>query len=83
MSYISVTHHVHDNYTTSVSMASKSSKLVRLSVNITQSQLQKLQKYAEHNEWTKTQAVQELIKAIPESKLKADSTKEDIENETD
>lgn len=80
---MSATHHVHDNYTASVSMASKSSKLVRLSVNITQSQMQKLERYAEHNEWTKTQAVQELIKAIPESKLKADSTKEDSENETD
>ena len=46
------------------------SKLVRLSVNITQNQMQKLKKYAEQNEWTKTQAVQELIKAIPEIKLK-------------
>ncbi len=64
-------------------MASKSSKLVRLSVNITHSQMQKLERYAEQNEWTKTQAVQELIKAIPESKLKADVTKEDSENETE
>ena len=54
-------------------MASKSSKLVRLSVNITQNQMEKLERYAEENEWTKTQAVQELIKAIPESKLKADA----------
>ena len=54
-------------------MASKS-KLVRLSVNITQSQMHKLERYAEQNEWTKTQAVQELIKAIPESKLKADES---------
>lgn len=64
-------------------MASKSSKLVRLSVNITQSQMQKLERYAEQNEWTKTQAVQELIKAIPESKLKADAIKEDSANETE
>lgn len=52
------------------------SKLVRLSVNITQNQMQKLKKYAEHNEWTKTQAIQELIKAIPEAKLKSEDAQE-------
>jgi hypothetical protein len=62
-------------------MASKS-KLVRLSVNITQSQMHKLERYAEQNEWTKTQAVQELIKSIPESKLKADTSQDNSkENE--
>jgi hypothetical protein len=60
-------------------MASNKSKLVRLSVNITQSQMQKLERYAEHNEWTKTQAVQELIKAIPESKLKPEDDTEEAE----
>jgi hypothetical protein len=60
-------------------MASNKSKLVRLSVNITQSQMQKLERYAEQNEWTKTQAVQELIKAIPESKLRADTSQDDSE----
>jgi len=59
-------------------MASKSSKLVRLSVNITESQMQKLERYAQQNEWTKTQAVQELIKAISESKLKADTSADNI-----
>lgn len=72
----SYVHHIH---TTCTLMASKSSKLVRLSVNITQSQMQKLERYAEQNEWTKTQAVQELIKAIPESKLKADTRPDDSE----
>jgi hypothetical protein len=38
--------------------------------------MEKLERYAEQNEWTKTQAVQELIKAIPESKLKADKSEE-------
>ncbi|HEY9707222.1 MAG TPA: hypothetical protein V6D48_03350 [Oculatellaceae cyanobacterium] len=60
-------------------MASNKSKLVRLSVNITQSQMQKLERYAEQNEWTKTQAVQELIKAIPESKLKPEDDREEAE----
>ncbi len=60
-------------------MASNKSKLVRLSVNITQSQMQKLERYAEQNEWTKTQAVQELIKAIPESKLKPEDDTEEAE----
>jgi hypothetical protein len=41
--------------------------------------MQKLERYAEQNEWTKTQAVQELIKAIPESKLKADTSQDDSE----
>lgn len=59
-------------------MASKS-KLVRLSVNITQSQMQKLERYAEQNEWTKTQAVQELIKSIPESKLKVGTSQDESE----
>ena len=58
-------------------MASNKSKLVRLSVNITQNQMQKLERYAQHNEWTKTQAVQELIKAIPESKLKPEDDSEE------
>ena len=60
-------------------MASNKSKLVRLSVNITQSQMQKLERYSEQNEWTKTQAVQELIKAIPESKLKPEDDSEEAE----
>lgn len=68
--------HVHHNHTICTLMASKSSKLVRLSINITQNQMEKLERYAEQNEWTKTQAVQELIKAIPESKLKADKSEE-------
>jgi hypothetical protein len=58
-------------------MASNKSKLVRLSVNITQNQMQKLERYAQQNEWTKTQAVQELIKAIPESKLKPEDDSEE------
>ena len=57
-------------------MASNKSKLVRLSVNITDNQMQKLERYAQQNEWTKTQAVQELIKAIPESRLKPENDSE-------